>query len=139
MPHEAIAMVDDLFAFCAETGFIGGRQENNQAIIFEMVDRSEVRLELAGAQGTFRTMCARMCKISNDLNPALDNIYFGGATMPYGTGAIQIECENRLAKHYFKLKYLANQATAGDCAVTSCLQAEHASRAAPERQRSTLR
>src|SRR5579859_6540337 len=128
-------MVDDLFVFCAEAGFVGGRQENNEAIIFEMADGSEVRLELARAQGTFRTMCARLCKISNDINPALDNIYRGAATMPYRAGAIQIQCENRLAKNYFRLKYSANQASAGDCAVTSSLQVESCGRAAPDRQR----
>ena len=133
--REPITMVDDLLAFCAETGFVSGRQENDHTIIFELVDGSEVRLELVRAQGTFRTMCARLCKISNDLNPALDNIYLGAATMPYGAGAIQIECENRLAKHYFRLKYLANQASAGDCAVASSLEVESSSRAAPDRHR----
>jgi hypothetical protein len=128
-------MVDDLFAFCAEAGSVGGRQEDNQAIIFEMADGSEVRLELARAQGTFRTMCARLCKISNDLNPALDNIYRGTATMPYKRGAIQIECENRLAKHYFKLKYLANQAGAGDYTVAPSSEGRLAQRAAPDQRR----
>jgi len=133
--REPITMVDDLLAFCEETGFVGGKQENDHAIIFELVDGSEVRVEMGRAQGTFRTICARLCKISNDLNPALDNIYRGAATMPYRAGMIQIDCENRLAKHYFKLKYLANQASAGDCAVTFGSQIERPGRAAPDRQR----
>ena len=133
--REPIALVDDLLAFCAETGFVSGKQENDHAIIFELVDGSEVRVELVRAQGTFRTMCARLCKISNDLNPAMDNIYRGAATMPYRAGVIQIDCENRLAKHYFKLKYLANQASAGDCAVATNLHVESSGRAAPDRQR----
>ncbi len=75
----------------------------------------------------------RLCKISNDLDPAIGNIYKGIAVMPYAAGSIRIECENTLPNHFFRLSYEeANKRPALDAAGASCLESDRQLRRASE-------
>jgi hypothetical protein len=128
---DPFGMVEDLFQFCVRNGSVAARQEENKAIVFQVKEGSLLRIPIEGAQGRFRFLCARLCKISNDLNPALQNIYRGFSTMPYAAGAIRIECENTLASHYFRLAYEANNRAGGDAGRPSCFQSARERAAAP--------
>ena len=122
---DVFGLLDDLFAFCAKNGFIAAREEENAAIVFQMSNGSSLPVAVERAETMLRFMCARLCKISNDLNPSLGNIYRGFSTMPYARGSIRIECENTPASHYFRLTYEeANEAAALDGEIASQPYAE---------------
>jgi hypothetical protein len=133
---DPVAMVDDLFEFCFQNGSVAARQEENKAIMFQVNDGSPFRVPIEGAQSRFRFLCARLCKLSNDLDSTLRNIYQGFSTMPYGAGVIRIECENTLANHFFKLTYEANNRAGGEGGSPSCSQFGTQEPAAPHHGRS---
>ena len=102
---DVVRLVDTLFQTCAKHGAVAGRQQDIASVILEFGDGTTAVFPVEQAQGKFRMVCARLCAISNDLNPELNNIYIGVCTMPYRQGVIKVECENTLKSHYFKLQY----------------------------------
>ncbi|HXJ61621.1 MAG TPA: hypothetical protein VNU68_33685 [Verrucomicrobiae bacterium] len=130
---DILGLVEDLFAYARQNRFVAGREQENVAVLFDLADGTTLTIPVDGAMGKFRMMCARLCKLSNDENPALANIYRGFCTMPYHPGAIRIERENTLDNHYFVLRYEeANNADAPNAAIALRVHSDHRGRGVGE-------
>ena len=53
---DVFGLLDDLFAFCAQNGFIAAREEENTAIVFQMSDGSALPVAVERAQTMLRFM-----------------------------------------------------------------------------------
>lgn len=115
---DALGFVDDLLTFCALGHSIEGRPPETDTIIVLDIDgseRVELQVEMA-AYWKFRLICARLCGLSNEVNPEL-GIFTADSTIRFGEVDLVVKANNGTGDRFFSVKPIrkANHTSEGIC------------------------
>ena len=101
---DILGFVDALLAFCAEGNtVVSDFPEDNDAIVFRTSSGENVAVETDGAHGKWRAMCARLCVLSNEATPALNNVFIADSVFMIGGIAVRVQANNGVGNRFFRI------------------------------------